>query len=143
MSKNILITGGCGFVGSNLAVLLKEKYPAYQITALDNLSRKGSELNIPRLEEYEIKFRRGDVRYPADLATESKLDLIIDAAAEPSVMAGIDSSLDYLVQTNFNGTVNTTRDPIVQFPLPGDYTIKYSTVIHGVRDTVIWIIQIH
>ncbi len=44
---------------------------------------------------------------------------------------------------NFNGTVNTTRDPIVQFPLPGDYTIKYSTVVGGVRDTVTRIIQIH
>ncbi|HEV7780670.1 MAG TPA: PKD domain-containing protein [Chitinophagaceae bacterium] len=44
---------------------------------------------------------------------------------------------------NFNGTVNTTRDPIVQFPLPGDYTIKYSTVVSGVRDTITRIIQIH
>jgi PKD repeat protein len=43
---------------------------------------------------------------------------------------------------SFNGTVNTTKEPIVQFPLPGDYTIKYSTVINGVRDTVTRIIQI-
>jgi PKD repeat protein len=43
---------------------------------------------------------------------------------------------------NFNGTVNTTRDPVVQFLIPGDYTIKYSTVINGVRDTVTRIIQI-
>jgi large repetitive protein len=44
---------------------------------------------------------------------------------------------------NFNGTINTTKDPIVQFPLPGDYTLKYSTVINGVRDTITRIIQIH
>ncbi len=42
-----------------------------------------------------------------------------------------------------NGVINISRDPIVQFLLPGDYTIKYSSSINGVRDTVTRIIQIH
>ena len=65
--KNILITGGAGFVGSNIAIYLKEKYPDYKIYALDNLKRRGSELNIPRLREYEINFIHGDIRNSEDL----------------------------------------------------------------------------
>lgn len=43
---------------------------------------------------------------------------------------------------DFAGVVNVNRDPIIQFLLPGDYTIKYSSQINGVRDTVTRIIQI-
>jgi CDP-paratose 2-epimerase len=106
MAKNILITGGCGFVGSNLCILLKEKYPQYHIIALDNLKRRGSELNIPRLAAMGIQFLHADIRNKADLEINIPLHIIIDAAAEPSVLAGMDSSTDYLIQTNFNGTVN-------------------------------------
>ena len=107
MTKNILITGGCGFVGSNLCVLLKEKYPHYHIIALDNLKRRGSELNIPRLKSLEIEFLHADIRNKEDLVTNIPIHTIIDAAAEPSVLAGTGgSSTDYLIQTNFNGTVN-------------------------------------
>ena len=56
MSKKILITGGCGFVGSSLAILLREAYPKAQILALDNLKRRGSELNISRLKALDIEF---------------------------------------------------------------------------------------
>ena len=45
----ILITGGCGFVGSNLAIHIKDNRLATQIDSLDNLSRKGSLLNLNRL----------------------------------------------------------------------------------------------
>ena len=43
---------------------------------------------------------------------------------------------------NFEGIVNTSRDPLMQFIVPGDYTIKYSSQINGIRDTVIRIIRI-
>lgn len=104
--KSVLITGGCGFVGSNLASLLKEKYPNYQVTVLDNLKRSGSELNISRLKERGITFIHGDIRNKEDLILDFPIDVIIDAAAEPSVLAGLDQSPDYLIHTNFNGTVN-------------------------------------
>ena len=45
----ILITGGCGFVGSNIAVFLKKKIKSVKIESLDNLTRKGSKLNKDRL----------------------------------------------------------------------------------------------
>lgn len=106
MMKTILITGGCGFVGSNLAVMLKLKYPGYRITALDNLRRRGSELNIARLSAAGVAFLHGDVRNREDLAAAGPFDLLIEASAEPSVLAGIDGPLDYLVNTNLIGTIN-------------------------------------
>lgn len=104
---SILITGGCGFIGSNLSILLKEKYPTYHIYALDNLKRRGSELNISRLKQAGVEFIHGDIRNPEDLLLEQKFNYIIDAAAEPSVMAGMGASLNYLINTNLNGTINT------------------------------------
>lgn len=103
---HILIPGGCGFVGSNLATKLKQNYPNYEITVLDNLKRRGSELNIQRLKENDIEFVHGDIRNPEDLEGIKAMNLIIDASAEPSVLAGLDGSQNYLINTNFNGTIN-------------------------------------
>jgi len=102
----ILITGGCGFVGSNLAILIKQKYPAYKIIAFDNLRRRGSELNIPRLKENGIEFIHGDIRNKEDFEEIGEINILIDAAAEPSVLAGMGASTDYLINTNLNGTIN-------------------------------------
>jgi len=106
MDKTILVTGGCGFVGSNLAVFFKKKYPSFKIIALDNLKRRGSELNIGRLKEAGVCFFHGDIRNKEDFDQVGNIDLLIEASAEPSVLAGINSSLDYLINTNLTGTVN-------------------------------------
>lgn len=102
----VLITGGCGFIGSNLAVLLKRKYTNYTIVCVDNLKRRGAELNIPRLTQAGIVFIHGDVRNMEDLELPVSPDIIIDAAAEPSVLAGADGSLNYVINTNLNGTIH-------------------------------------
>lgn len=104
---SILITGGCGFVGSNLGLMLKEKYPAYTVVALDNLKRRGSELNLPKMKDAGIEFIHGDIRNTEDLQLERKFDYVIDAAAEPSVMAGMGATLNYVINTNLTGTINT------------------------------------
>src|SRR5690349_1213463 len=103
MSKHIVIAGGAGFVGSNLSIAFKTIYPNYRVTVFDNLSRKGSALNLSRLETAGVIFRHADTRIPADLLMEETIDVIIDAAAEPSVIAGQTGNTDYVVQTNFNG----------------------------------------
>jgi CDP-paratose 2-epimerase len=103
--KNILVTGGAGFVGSQVCISLKKHYPSISVTALDNLMRRGSEMNVPRLQKYGITFVHGDVRSKEDLDI-GKVDLIIECSAEPSVMAGVTSSPEYLLNTNLVGAIN-------------------------------------
>lgn len=103
--NDVLITGGAGFVGSNLAIKLKEDYPSLNITVLDNLKRRGSELSLRRLKDAGVEFVHGDIRNREDLIFE-KVDLLLECSAEPSVLAGINSSPDYLMNTNLVGTLN-------------------------------------
>ena len=101
-----LVTGGAGFVGSSLAIRLKQGREAARVIALDNLMRRGSELNLPRLQSAGVEFIHGDVRQPSDLAVEDRVDYVIDCAAEPSALAGYSSSPDYVLGTNLTGTLN-------------------------------------
>jgi len=104
--KTILITGGAGFIGSNLAVLFKKNFSNINVISLDNLKRNGSGLNLSRLRESGVKFVHGDVRNPEDLDAVGKFDVLIECSAEPSVMAGYNSSSEFLINTNLFGTVN-------------------------------------
>jgi CDP-paratose 2-epimerase len=106
MTRKVLITGGAGFVGSSLGLGLKERYPDWKITAFDNLKRRGSELNLPRLKNAGIQFVHGDVRNTEDLDPSAlDVDLILECSAEPSVLAGY-TSPGYVLQTNLVGTIN-------------------------------------
>ncbi len=106
MERKILITGGAGFVGSSLGLGLVQRYPDWEITALDNLKRRGSELNLPRLKQAGIQFFHGDVRSSEDLDISAlQPDLILECSAEPSVLAGY-TSPSYVLQTNLIGTIN-------------------------------------
>ncbi len=103
----ILITGGAGFVGSSLALELKANYPDYHIICLDNLKRKGSELNVARLAKAGIEFVHGDIRNKEDFDALPDVHFLIEASAEPSVLAGLNGGTpDYLMNTNLFGTVN-------------------------------------
>jgi CDP-paratose 2-epimerase len=87
MSYRLLVTGGAGFVGSNVCLQLKARHPDWDVVALDNLYRRGSELNLPRFKEAGVSFVHGDVRQPADLAAAGAFDAMVECSAEPSVMA--------------------------------------------------------
>ena len=103
----VLITGGAGFVGSSLAVAFREKHAQAEIYTFDNLRRRGSELNLERFQRRNIQFVHGDVRQPEDIAAlPGVFDVVIDASAEPSVLAGLDGSPAYVLDTNLGGTIN-------------------------------------
>lgn len=104
--RRILVTGGAGFVGSTLALALKRDFPSVEVVALDNLKRRGSELNLPRLRAGGVGFVHGDIRNIEDLDAVGEMDLLLECSAEPSVLAGYGESPLYVIQTNLIGTVN-------------------------------------
>ncbi len=101
--ESILITGGAGFVGSSLAFHLKSVFPRTRIVCMDNLYRRGSELNLPRLHAAEVEFVKGDIRHAGEFPS-GPFELLIECSAEPSVLAGYGGSPDYLMETNLMGT---------------------------------------
>ncbi len=102
----VLVTGGAGFVGANLGISLAARHPDWELIAYDNLHRRGSELNLPRLEEAGIDFARGDVRSPDELMEIKPVDALIECSAEPSALAGADGETAYTVHTNLMGAYN-------------------------------------
>ncbi len=104
----ILITGICGFVGSTLAKAFREDSSDYEIVGIDNFSRSGSWVNKEPLQKLGVQVFYGDIRNASDIDALPKADWVIDAAANPSVLAGVDgkTSSAQLVQHNLYGTVN-------------------------------------
>lgn len=104
----LLITGICGFVGSTLAKAWLAAEDGLTIYGLDNFIRPGSEQNRQVLQRLGVKLVHGDIRQPSDFETLPAVDLVIDAAANPSVLAGIDgqASSRQLLEHNLLGTIN-------------------------------------
>ena len=104
----LLITGICGFVGSTLAKSLTATNGVDKIIGIDNLSRPGSYLNRQPLLDLGIDVRHGDIRNQSDVDSLPKCDWVLDAAANPSVLAGVDgkTSSRQLIEHNLAGTIN-------------------------------------
>ena len=104
----ILITGGCGFVGSNLAIYFKQNQIGTEINSLDNLSRGGSILNLNRLKKSKIKNYKIDISNNKALAKLPKYDLVIDCCAEAAVEVSR-IEIDRVFYTNLVGTFNILK----------------------------------
>ena len=104
----IAITGICGFAGSKIARRLLQSFEGVTLCGLDNLLRPGSEMNRRELAALGIRFYHGDARMASDFDALPEVDWVIDAAANPSVLAGVDgrTSSRQLVEHNLLGTLN-------------------------------------
>ncbi len=103
----ILVTGACGFVGSNVIHRFREALANATLVGIDNFCRPGSELNRAKLQGIGVRVIHGDVRAASDFEPLPDVDWVIDAAANPSVLAGVDgrTSSRQLVEHNLGGTM--------------------------------------
>lgn len=104
----ILITGGCGFVGSNIAIYLRNRFKKANISTLDNLTRKGSLINKMRLKKYKVKNYNFDIVKYSRFKNLPKFDLIIDCCAEPAIETS-KKDPDKVFNTNLIGTFNVLK----------------------------------
>lgn len=104
----VLVTGICGFAGSTIARHLLEHRSGVQIFGIDNLCRRGSETNLEPLRKLGMDIRIGDIRREEDVASLPAADWVIDCAANPSVLAGVDgkTSSKELLDHNLGGTIH-------------------------------------
>jgi len=107
-AMRILISGVCGFAGSAIARALAESGAPHQLAGFDNFIRPGSETNRATLKHLGVKLFHCDLRSASDLDALPAADWVIDAAANPSVLAGTDgrSSSRQLLEHNLTGTIN-------------------------------------
>ena len=104
----ILMTGICGFAGSSMAESLLAGYPGLSIAGIDNFMRPGSETNRVRLRKLGIKVAHADLRAATDFEALAAADWVIDAAAIPSVLGGMQGPLSsrHVFEHNLAGMVN-------------------------------------
>lgn len=102
----VLVTGGCGFIGSSLAIEFARA--GAEVACFDNLSRRGSELILGRVREHGCAYAHGDARNPEDLSgLKGDFDLMIECSAEPSVMAGAEGDdAVYMLNNNLGAAIN-------------------------------------
>ncbi|HIE53119.1 MAG TPA: NAD-dependent epimerase/dehydratase family protein [Armatimonadetes bacterium] len=101
----VLITGGAGFIGAQLAFYLRER--GHEVIVLDNLVRRGSELNLPLFKRWGIPFYHGDVRNAEDfVALPRDIEVICETCAQPSAIAGYDNPI-FDITNNTLGLMHT------------------------------------
>jgi len=109
MKKNILITGGAGFIGSHVLRLFVNKYPDYNIINLDKLTYAGNLANLTDFENAQnYSFIKGDIQdkdFLEKLFIDKEVSDVIHLAAESHVDRSISGPMDFIL-TNIVGTAN-------------------------------------
>ena len=126
----ILITGGCGFVGSNIAFFLKKKLKNVKISSLDNLTRKGSIENESRLKSINVKNYNLDISNSKNVLSLKKFDLIIDCCAEPAIEASRKDP-QRVFETNLVGTFNILKKCLKD---KSDIIFLSSSRVYSIKD---------
>ncbi|MEE9910712.1 MAG: dTDP-glucose 4,6-dehydratase [Deltaproteobacteria bacterium] len=107
--KQVLVTGGCGFIGSNFVRHILQRYPDYRIVNLDKLTYAGNPGNLTDIENNaRYRFVKGDIGDAAlvrRIFLEERIDTVIHFAAESHVDRSITGPAEF-VQTNILGTFN-------------------------------------
>tara|TARA_Y100001963_G_C6749480_1_gene433393 strand:- start:265 stop:1236 length:972 start_codon:yes stop_codon:yes gene_type:complete len=134
---NILVTGGCGFIGSNFIKHMVQKYPQYEITNYDKLTYAGSRKNLSEIEGWfhNYHFIKGDICDYEKLKNKIQtleIDTIINFAAESHVDNSIENS-DEFVRTNINGT-HTLLKLMHEFPLKKFVQISTDEVYGSLKE---------
>ena len=106
----LLVTGGCGFIGTNFIRLMLDKHPDWSIVNLDKLTYAGNRLNLMDLEENEerYEFVHGDIcdrSLVMDLLSGNYFDAVVNFAAESHVDRSISDPSPF-VTTNIQGAQN-------------------------------------
>ena len=102
----LVVLGGAGFIGGEVCQQAAADDRFCSVTAVDNLSRKGSEYRVADLQSRGINFLHADIRELDDLGCIDQADVIIDASAIARVAAGLDGRVRDLLQHNLQGTIN-------------------------------------
>lgn len=134
---NILITGGAGFMGSNMVRFLLATHPDAQITNFDKLTYAGNLENLADVaHDPRYRFVQGDIADPAavnDLCAKESFDVVLNYAAETHVDRSIKESRSFLV-TDVLGT-HTLLEAVKRFRIPRMIQIStdevYGSIEHG------------
>ncbi len=103
---NIIITGGCGFVGSSLCLFLKQNLKNSKILSIDNLSKNYSKFNQKILKKHNIKNKKINLgKFNSLKHVNFKADIIIDCSAEPAVEISKKKIVN-VIESNFISTLN-------------------------------------
>ena len=102
-NKSILITGGCGFVGTNLAIYLKKELKNFSVYSVDNLKKTYSKFNLKILKDNKIINYKIDISSKKFLEIKKKFTFVIDCSADPTVENSRKESINV-----FNNNLKTT-----------------------------------
>ena len=137
--KNILITGGAGFIGSHVVRLFVKKYPDYRIVNLDKLTYAGNLENLKDIEnEPNYTFVKADIcdfEKILEIFRKSQIDGVIHLAAESHVDRSIKDPFTF-AQTNVMGTLSLLQAAKVCWE--GDWTDKRFYHISTDNNTVLY-----